>query len=155
MPFFMKKEGFLAFPDSWDSCQEPAGSYLQLSKACRGTECNIAVLTRPCGLSAGPASHYPQQPLRSEQADARWQGLDNGGFDEVPLGSPPLRAPQADSNGGPPQLEKVAHSLRAFSKGDGGAAQDAAAKEASQLHAENATLKQRLAAVESVSLSPA
>lgn len=125
---------------------------MQLSTACRGTECNNSVLTKPCGLSAGPASHYPQQPLRPEQADARWQGLDNGGFDEVPLGSPPLRAPQADSNGGPPQLEKVAHSLRAFSKGTGGAAQGDAAKEASQLRTENATLKQRLAAVESVSL---
>lgn len=112
-------------------------------------------LTKPRGLSAGPASHYPQQPSRSEQADARWQGLDNVGFDEVPLGSPPLRVPQADSNGGPPQLEKVAHSLRAFSKGNGGAAKDAAAKEASQLRAENAILKQRLAAVESVSRSQA
>ena len=151
-----KKEGYsLAFPDSWDSCQEPADSYLPVSIACRGTQCRIFRLTKPRGLSAGPASHYPQQPSRSEQADARWQGLDNAGFDEVPLGSPPLRAPLADSNGGAPQLEKVAHSLRAFSKGNGGAAQDAAAKEALQLRAENAILKQRLAAVESVSLSQA
>ena len=100
-----------------------------------------------CG--AGVTSHYPQQALRSELAVARWQGSDNGGFDEVELGSPPLKPASAGSNGGPPHLEKVAHSLRAYSKAEG-KPEDTAGREASQLRNENASLKQRLSAIENV-----
>ncbi len=65
------------------------------------------------------------------------------------LGSPPLKPASADSNGGPPQLEKVAHSLRAYSKAEG-KPEGTAGREASQLRTENASLKQRLSAVENV-----
>lgn len=87
--------------------------------------------------------------MRSELAVSSWQGSDNGGFDEVPLGSPPLKAASADSNGGPPHLEKVAHSLRAYSKAED-KPEATAGREASQLRIENASLKQRLSAIENV-----
>ena len=80
---------------------------------------------------------------------AQWHASDNGGFDEVPLGSPPLKPVSADSNGGPPHLEKVAHSLMAYSKADQGP-RNIDAREATLLRAENSSLKQRLSAIENV-----
>lgn len=67
----------------------------------------------------------------------------------MPLGSPPLKPASADSNGGPPHLDKVVHSLKAYSRAEGGP-QDTVAREASQLRSENASLKQRLSAIENV-----
>ena len=120
---------------------------LVTSLSLRGKPATYSCQWLPRG--AGSTSHYPQQVIRSEPALPRWQGSDSGGFDEVPLGSPPLKPASADSNGGPPHLEKVVHSLKAYSKAEGGP-QDTAAREASQLRAENASLKQRLSAVENV-----
>ena len=98
------------------------------------------VLDNTC-FAAGGTSHYPQLSEQAQQSIAGWQGLDNGGFDEVPLGSPPLKPGKAVSNGVAPHLDKVASSLRAYSDAD----------EDTKLHTENASLKQRLAAIESVS----
>ena len=67
----------------------------------------------------------------------------------MPLGSPPLKTTSADRNGRPPHLDKVVHSLRAYSKAEAGP-QDTAAAEAFQLRTENASLKQRLSAIENV-----
>ena len=94
-------------------------------------------------FAAGGNSHYPQLSEQAQQSSPGWQGLDNGGFDEVPLGSPPLKPGKAVSNGTAPHLDKVASSLRAYSEAD----------EATKLHTENASLKQRLAAIENVSAS--
>ena len=125
---------------------------LQCARRVKVTFCRHQPATQSCQMllhGAGSTSHYPQQVVRSEPEVARWHGSDSGGFDEVPLGSPPLKAASADSNGGPPHLEKVAHSLRAYSKAEAGP-QDIAATEASQLRTENASLKQRLSAIENV-----
>ena len=94
-------------------------------------------------ITAGGTSHYPQLSEQAQQSTSGWQALDNGAFDEVSLGSPPLKPGKAISNGGVPHLDKVASSLRAYSEAD----------KAAKLHTENAELKQRLAAIESVSAS--
>ena len=92
--------------------------------------------------------------MGSDPAVVQWHASDNGGFDEVPLGSPPLKPVSADSNGGPPHLEKVAHSLMAYSKADQGP-QNINAREATLLRAENTSLKQRLSAIKNVRPSDA
>lgn len=85
------------------------------------------------------------EPL--DVSGAGLQGPDSEGFDDVPLGSPPLKHPgQPPSGGMAPSLERVAASLASHNGGG-----DAASKEqARQLQAENARLRQRLAAVENV-----
>jgi hypothetical protein len=81
-------------------------------------------------------------------------GIDSGGFSDVPLGSPPQRVSQNMSNGNSlkPSLDQVARSLANFGgqASEGGYTETRLAME--QLRAENARLKQRLQAVEDVSL---
>ena len=78
-------------------------------------------------------------------SEAALQGQDTEGFDEVPLGSPPLKQPGQQPSGVVPSLEKVAMSLLSHNAGE-----TAGKQQARQLQEENARLRQRLAAVENV-----
>jgi hypothetical protein len=112
-----------------------------------------SVSSRPCN---GPGS---LESALSASIRAGWEGAepagnggsallerDSGGFDEVSLGSPPDKPAQMRSM--PPSLAAVAKTLISHEGAEAGSA----AAEARQLRAENARLKQRLAAVENVNI---
>ena len=88
----------------------------------------------------------------TEEGAVQWHGLDSGGFSDVPLGSPPQRTSQnmSQNNGVNPHLEQVAQSL--VHLGGPNSAKHGRSSKLHQLQSENASLKERLKAVENVSL---
>ncbi|CAL8466091.1 g5627 [Coccomyxa elongata] len=114
------------------------------------------------GSPRAPVSHFAEyafptpsgsdldsdQPVRdTEDGAVKWHGLDSGGFSDVPLGSPPQRTSQNMSqNGVNPRLEQVAQSL--VHLGGPNSAKSGGSSKVHQLQSENASLKERLKAIE-------
>ncbi len=87
----------------------------------------------------------------TDDGGVKWHGLDSGGFSDVPLGSPPQRSSQnmSQNNGVNPRLEQVAQSL--VHLGGPSSAKSGGSSKVQQLQSENASLKERLKAIENVS----